>query len=71
MNPVRDFCRKRKISQGIEEAFVAYCKDYLKDTYGISMKDTLSLVGDKITPQDVQNLWNKFIVEMKNSILSQ
>lgn len=71
MNPVRNFCRVRGVPQGIEEAFIAYCKNYLKDAYGISMKDTLSLVGDKITDKEVQDLWNRFILDMRDAILSQ
>lgn len=71
MNPVRMFCRDRLIPQSIEEAFVAYCKFYLKEKYGISMKDTLSLVGDKISDKEVADLWNQFIMDMRNALLSQ
>lgn len=56
------------ISKGIEEAFIAYCKTYLAETYGIRMSDTLSLVGDKITRKEVEDLWNKFILDMRDAL---
>lgn len=68
MNPVRDFCRERMLSKGLEEAFVQYCKTYLAETYGIRMFDTLSLVGDKINRKEIDDLWNRFIMDMRNAL---
>lgn len=56
------------LSKGLEEAFVQYCKTYLAETYGIRMTDTLSLVGDKITRKEVEDLWNRFIMDMRNAL---
>lgn len=68
MNPIREFCRKRKVPRKIEEAFITYCKIVLADKFDLMVGDTASLLARKIKPKDILPIWNDFVNEMKDHL---
>lgn len=67
-NPVREFCKEREIPRNMGEAFIAYCKVSLEKKFNIKMTDTMSLIGDKIKPEEVESLWVSFVSDFKNEL---
>ena len=71
MYAIREFCKKRKTGRKIEDAFVAYCKASVSDYFNIISGATATGLLAKFTEQEIDELWGKFIVDLKATILEE
>ena len=70
MTPIKDFCRERGIKPKIEEAFIAYVRASYSQSYAIKPGETLSKIMEKMTREKVEDAWQKFIVDFKETLVS-
>jgi len=68
MQAIRDFCKKRKLGKKLEDAFVAYCKASVGDYFSIKSNETVTGLLVKFTDKEIENLWNKFVLDLRDSI---
>lgn len=71
MNSIQQFCEKRKISHPIESAFTAYCKTAYALRFELKEGDTISKIISNLTDEQVLDAWNRFILDLKDSILAK
>jgi hypothetical protein len=65
MLTIREFCKKKLIPKKIEFAFHAYCKASLSDYFDIRSSDTLAKIMMKLSEEQVNELWIKFVNDLK------
>lgn len=66
---VRDFCRERKMTVDLENAFIAYCKSNISRIYDFSNGDTPTGILNDIEKKDIERIWSYFISDLKSSYL--
>jgi len=71
MYQISEFCKKRKIPKKIEDAFTAYCKASVGDYFSIKSGETVTGLLMKFTDKEIENCWNKFILDLRNTITHQ
>ena len=72
MNSVREFCEKRKIPKGIEDAFSSYCRHKISERYAIlnAKGETVTGTLAKFDDDELLKCWNEFVLEMRSTILA-
>lgn len=63
--PIHEFCEERKISYNIEIAFTAYVKAIYSSSLAVRPGDTLSKIVDNLTREKVEDVWLKFVLDLK------
>lgn len=67
MNELRKFCADRKIPASMEDAFLVYCRSEYAQEYLLKKDgDTIKLVLEKMTQEQVLDAWNKFLSAAKS-----
>lgn len=66
MSDIHNFCEERGISKNIEIAFTAYVKAIYSDYLIVKPGDTLSRIILSLTREKVEDLWLKFILDLKD-----
>jgi hypothetical protein len=62
---IHDFCEERKIPANIETAFTAYVKAVYSSSLAVRPGDTLSKIVDNLTREKVEDMWLKFVLDLK------
>lgn len=66
MYEVFNFCEERKTGKKIQDAFVAYCKSSVSESYQLKSNETVTGLLMKFTREEVENLWNKFVLDLRD-----
>lgn len=70
MTPIAQFCENKGIKGKIREAFNAYVRASFADRYEIYQEgDTVSSLISKMTQEDVANLWSRFILDLRDTLI--
>lgn len=70
MNEIQIFCESRGVPQTMEDAFITYCKSDYAQKYLLKKDgDTIKLVLEKMTQEQVLDAWNKFLTDIKPFML--
>lgn len=69
MKNIDEFCRKRRITHQIQEAFTAY----LRSDYALKFElhidgDTNKMIVGKMSEDELENAWAGFVTELKRTI---
>lgn len=68
-SPISEFCKKRKLSLSIRDAFSAYIRSIYADRFLLrSDTDTVRLVIGKMTQEQIENMWLEFTKELRNNL---
>ncbi len=70
MYKIKEFCEKRRIPKKIQDAFIAYCKASVSDYYQIKSNETVTGLLVKFNEEEIESLWNKFVIDLRDSITS-
>jgi hypothetical protein len=69
MNSIQKFCKKRKITKQIEDAFTTYCRSVYATRFLINKDgDTIQQIVSKMTEEEVKKAWGEFVLDLKASI---
>lgn len=68
---IQEFCNNRKITKSIESAFLAYCKTSYALRFELHEGDTVSKIVANLTPEQVLDAWNRFVLDFKDVLLSK
>lgn len=71
MHEINEFCRERKVTRRIQDAFVAYCKAHIHENYSIGSDKTATGLLMKFTRDELEACWQKFVLELKDLLISQ
>jgi hypothetical protein len=69
MNPIKEFCEKRKITKTIESAFSAYCKTDYAQRFDLKEGDTIARIVANMTAGQVEHAWLCFVSELKELLV--
>lgn len=70
MHEINEFCRERKITRKIQDAFIAYCKAHIHESYSIDSTQTATGLLMKFTRAELEKKWQEFVLDLKG-VLSQ
>ena len=68
MNTIKQFCEERKLTNPIQEAFIVYVRSTYAERFMLSMGDTVQMIVNKMTRQQVEEAWLEFVREIKNEV---
>ena len=64
MTVVQEFCKKKKASRKVEDAFVAYCRSLVREYYNIYNGETTTGLVMRFTDDDLERVWQEFKSEL-------
>lgn len=65
LSSIHEFCEERKIPSNIEIAFTAYVKAVYSSSLAVRPGDTLSRIIANLTREKVEEIWLKFVLDLK------
>lgn len=65
LSSIHEFCEERKIPDNIETAFTAYVKAVYSSSLAVRQGDTLNKIVDNLTREKVEDMWLKFVFDLK------
>jgi hypothetical protein len=71
MSELSRFCEERKLTKEMADAFVMYCRSAYSSQYALKNGETVKGIVDKLTRDEVLSLWQNFVVDFKNTLLSK
>jgi hypothetical protein len=63
---IHEFCEERKIPSTIEQAFTAYVKAVYSSSLAVRPGETLTKIITNLTREKVEEMWLKFVLDLKN-----
>lgn len=69
MNEIQMFCRERGINSKIEESFTTYVKVSYSTSLSIRPGDTLSKMINNMSREKVEEMWTRFVMDFKDSLV--
>lgn len=70
MHEINEFCRERKITRKIQDAFIAYCKAHIHESYNIGSNQTATGLLMKFTRSELEQKWQDFVLDLRD-VLTQ
>jgi hypothetical protein len=69
MTSIAQFCQERGIAKSIRDAFETYCRSTYAARFSMSDKgDTVKLIVSKMTMKQVEDAWQDFVREFKQTL---
>lgn len=68
MNSIQEFCKNRKISTAMEQAFTTYVKATYSSSLAVRPGDTLNKIVNNLTMEQVEEQWGKFVFDLKETL---
>jgi len=65
LSSIHEFCEERKIPSNIEVAFTAYIKAIYSSSLAVRPGETLSRIVANLTREKVEEMWLKFVLDLK------
>lgn len=65
LTSIHEFCEERKIPTNIEVAFTAYVKAIYSSSLAVRPGETLSRIVANLTREKVEEMWLKFVLDLK------
>ena len=71
-SPISEFCEKRGLPQNIKDAFAAYARGVYADRFELRRDtDTVRLMVNNLTEDQMEAIWLEFISELKRTLVSE
>lgn len=70
MHEINEFCKERKITRKIQDAFIAYCKAHIHEAYSIGSNQTATGLLMKFTRSELEQKWQDFVLDLRD-VLTQ
>lgn len=71
MDNLREFCQARKMNKHLEDAFITYVRSSYSSAYAVKPGETLSKMLEKMTPEKVMDMWLLFVLDFKETLVSE
>lgn len=71
MDNLKEFCQTRKMNKHLEDAFITYVRSSYSSSYAIKPGETLSKMMSAMTPEKVLEMWLLFVMDFKETLVTE
>lgn len=71
MKALQEFCEKRRMNEKMKDAFKTYIASSYSSAYAVKPGDTLNKMIGAMTPEKVEEMWQLFVTDFKQTLVTQ